>query len=82
MADQIERIVDAVFERGRKATSGEPLFFDRHTLTLTIQGAMADPLKPSTRELHRCGVRGFVESGDDCPGCLAENRHPKPADVS
>lgn len=27
---------------------------------------------------HRCGVRGFADSGDKCPGCVAENRHPDP----
>ena len=24
---------------------------------------------------HRCGVRGFAESGDKCPGCVASGRH-------
>lgn len=25
---------------------------------------------------HVCGLRGFAESGDDCPGCYPERQHP------
>jgi hypothetical protein len=25
---------------------------------------------------HRCGVRGFADSGEACPGCVAAGRTP------
>lgn len=38
--------------------------------------ALADPPPGGTTPEHRCGVRGFADSGDECPGCKAANRHP------
>ncbi len=36
----VRTVADSILERGRKFSSGEPLFFDRHNLELAIGDAV------------------------------------------
>ncbi len=42
----ITKLADAIQERGRKASSGEPLYFDRHNLERVIQETL-EPEPPA-----------------------------------
>lgn len=53
----------------------------RRRLLTAVQQPRETP-EPATPPEHRCGVRGFADSGDQCPGCLASgrvSRRPEPA---
>ena len=53
----VTRVADAVQNRGRKASSGEPLFFDRHTLEQVIHEAIKKEIEPTSRSIAEADGR-------------------------
>jgi hypothetical protein len=81
-----DAMVIALESRGLLASAANSRYETRAVILQTLVVATADlvievdengqvrPLIADTPE-HRCGVRGFADSGDVCPGCAAAGRH-------